>query len=111
MKATSKLDSSNKEENTELVKRYEIEDSPFTIIGLPTGEKKKEKYFGVMGKYRVTLPNESKDAIEAELKDVTWNRIIQVILILMETDLNIKDKILKTLQKQEKENLEVKEEI
>ncbi len=62
----------------ELVKRENIEDSPFQIIT-------QEGYsFGVMGEYRVTDKDNDKSKIKKELKKITWNRIVQVIMILDE---------------------------
>jgi hypothetical protein len=71
-------------ENTELIERFELENSPFTIITTDEGS------FGAMGKYRITEPGEKSD-IEKELNEITWNRIVQVMLILIETKPNFKD--------------------
>jgi hypothetical protein len=69
--------------NEELIKRNQIKDSPFEVI------TKDGKSFGVMGNYRLTEPNKDPRKIEAELEKITWNRVIQVIMILDE----IKEKI------------------
>jgi len=62
----------------ELVKRKQLKDSPFEIIT-------QEGYsFGVMGEYRVTEKADTVKEIEKELKKITWNRIIQVVMILTE---------------------------
>jgi len=62
--------------NKELIEREEIENSPFTIITV------EGKSFGVMGKYRLTEEGKDKDEVRKELKEITWNRIIQVMMIL-----------------------------
>lgn len=62
--------------NYELITRTDVEDSPFVIIG------KDNEYFGVMGKYRITEPEETKEEVLKKLQKITWNRIIQVIMIL-----------------------------
>ena len=83
------VEKTNKENsNSELIERTEIENSPFTII------KTKGMYFGVMGQYRLTEPNDNKETIEKELKELTWNRIIQVTLLLIES---MKEQELSTL--------------
>lgn len=75
----------NKEDSgpKELIKRTNIKDSPFEIID------KEGVFFGVMGNYRLTPKTTSFKAVEKELKEITWNRIIQIVMILNE----IKDKL------------------
>lgn len=64
--------------NEELIKREQIKDTPFTII---TTEKNS---FGVMGEYRVTEELKNVEEVKKELEKITWNRIIQVMMILGE---------------------------
>lgn len=70
------LDSRNS--GNEVIERFQVEKSPFTIISV-NGE-----HFGVMGEYRMTESYESRGACEKELKQITWNRIIQVMMVLEE---------------------------
>lgn len=70
--------------NSELVERIDIENTPFTIIGIDG------MFFGVMGKYRITDEAKTKKEIEKELQSMTWNRVVQVILLLLETQKEIK---------------------
>ena len=86
--------------NEELIKRKQITDSPFEVIT-------RDGYsFGVMGNYRLTEPNYSKNQVKEvskQLEKVTWNRVIQVIMILDEIKDKLKKKeILETLDKTEK---------
>jgi hypothetical protein len=67
----------NNSKSSELVERWQIPNSPFTVITIEG-----EKHFGVMGEYRVTEEMESRGAVEDELKCISWNRIIQVMMIL-----------------------------
>ncbi len=85
-KETNKQDSSKGEE---LVTRKNIKDSPFEIIG--TLRENKRVYFGVVGKHRVTEHSDNEKDIEKELGKITWNRIVQVVIILMEANKNIKE--------------------
>jgi len=78
----------NSKSSEELVKRESVKDSPFTIISLEDKE-----HFGVMGEYRVTETMNSKGEVEDELRRITWNRIIQVIMVLDE--IKAKDKTFK----------------
>jgi hypothetical protein len=65
----------------------QVEETPFTII------KHEEKYFGVLGNHRVTQLFETKEECEADLKDINWNRVMQVIWAVVEkfTKININD--------------------
>jgi hypothetical protein len=62
----------------ELIKRESINDSPFEIITI------KEESFGAMGEYRITETYKTIAEVKKELKKITWNRIIQVVMILEE---------------------------
>ena len=64
--------------NEELIKRLSIKDSPFEVI------TKDGESFGVMGNYRLTEPGKDAETIKEELEKITWNRIIQVVMILDE---------------------------
>lgn len=74
----------NKDSGSEMVERNLIEGSPFTVISV------EDKHFGVMGEYRVTEEMKSRGEVEDELRCITWNRIIQVMMIL--EDIRGKDK-------------------
>ncbi len=65
-------------ENYELIKRTEIPNSPFTIIETEKG------CFGALGEYKVTKDYETKEEIEQDLGDVSWNNITKLILVLIE---------------------------
>lgn len=82
VKKADKKDSGSKQ----MVERTEIKDTPFTVISLEGKE-----HFGVMGEYRVTEGMESKGHVEDELKRITWNRMIQVMMIIDEIKSKDKD--------------------
>ncbi len=71
----------DKEDSTsEMLVREEIKDSPFTLISM----KEENKHFGVMGMHRITEYRESKEEVVKELEEFTWNRVIQVVMLLVE---------------------------
>jgi hypothetical protein len=72
-----------KEDSSETIKREDVKDSPFTIITVDEGS------FGVMGEYRLTEVGNIKE-IRKQLKTITWNRIVQVIMLLDEMKNNLK---------------------
>ena len=70
-------------DSSETIKREDVKDSPFTIITI------EGKSFGTMGEYRLTEEGNIKD-IRKQLKTITWNRVIQVIMLLDEMKSNLK---------------------
>lgn len=76
----------NKEDSgkEELIKRTQVKDSPFEVIT-------QDGYsFGVMGNYRLTEKSNDAKEIAKELKKITWNRVIQIVMILDEVKSKIK---------------------
>lgn len=75
------------EQAEELIKRTEVKDTPFQVI------QTDDKVFGVMGKYRLTEPledsEENKLKIMNELLVINWNKILNVILCVMDTESDI----------------------
>jgi hypothetical protein len=70
--------------NEELIKRVQIKDSPFEVIT-------QDGYsFGVMGNYRLTEKSNDAKEVAKELKKITWNRVIQIVMILDEVKSKIK---------------------
>lgn len=72
----------DKEESTsgknELMEKVEVKDTPFTAIRMD------DKWFLTMGKYRLTEPRESLDAVMKDAEDASWWRILQVINIMIQ---------------------------
>lgn len=68
-------------EKSNPITRHDIKDSPFVIVGNEKG------WVGTMGKYRITEPYDNKEDCEEELKEITWNRIVQIIIIINELNL------------------------
>ena len=70
------VDNSESSSKKELIKREDVKDSPFTIISLDG------YHFGVLGDYRITEKTNDKKKLRQDLKKFTWNRLIQVMMIL-----------------------------
>ena len=85
----SKILSMNVEDPKEVssVNREKVKDSPFEIISM------EGYHFGVMGDYRITDKGNSKEEIKESLESITWNRLIQVIMILDELKEKHNDKL------------------
>jgi|SaaInlStandDraft_1057018.scaffolds.fasta_scaffold09750_2 translation elongation factor P/translation initiation factor 5A len=77
------VEEQDKQTSSETISREEVKDSPFHVITID-GES-----FGIMGDYRLT-EKMSKEKVKKELKKITWNRIIQVIMLLDEIKTNLK---------------------
>lgn len=73
----TKQKSSSKGE--ELIKRHEVSATPFMII------EHEKKFFGSLANYRITEEYDSLKECQNELTAVTWNRIVQVTMLLIET--------------------------
>ena len=71
----------------ELVKRTELKDSPFTVV------ETDGKIFGTIGNYRVTEECESVEQCAEECLEINWNRILQVVMILQEKQVEISNLI------------------
>lgn len=76
-----KLNTTDKKQLTseELIKRTEVENSPFIIINI------NDEYFGTLGKYRITEIYNNFNDCKNDLEKITWNRITQVIQLIFET--------------------------
>ncbi len=61
-------------------KRKELKNTPFTVIS----DFEKGEHYAVMGDYRLTEAYKDAKSAEQAVKKITWNRLIQVILILDE---------------------------
>ena len=95
VKKVNKKDSGNEQ----LVERWPIEETPFTVIRV------EKKYFGVMGEYRVTEEKGNRGEVEDELRRITWNRMIQVMMIMDEIkskDKNFNKKVKEQLNNKNK---------
>ena len=81
----------NSGKGDQTIKRVSIEDSPFHVITIE-GES-----FGVMGDYRLTKKSKSEKEIIMELSKITWNRIVQVVMLLDEVKSKINNKVNKEI--------------
>lgn len=65
--------------NYELIKRKEIEGTPFTIVTI----EEKENFITV-GKYRLSETYKTTEEAEINAKTIDWNKIMQIIGIMIE---------------------------
>lgn len=65
--------------NYELIKRKEIENTPFTIITI----EEKESFISI-GKYRLSESYKTIEEAEINAKIIDWNKIMQIIGIMIE---------------------------
>lgn len=62
--------------NSEIFKTKEVEETPFTVITIG------ETSFGTIGKYKLTNDFMTVEEAEEDVKKITWNRLVNVIMIL-----------------------------
>jgi len=84
--STSVKEVNNNDSGSETIVRKEMENSPFTIITID------QESFGVMGQYRLTETYKTRKEVEDELNKMTWNRLVQVFMILNELNDKTKNK-------------------
>lgn len=66
--------------NSELVRRKKVENTPFEIISI----NEQNEHFATLGEYRLTERYKTAEAAEQEVSKITWNRVIQVMMIINE---------------------------
>jgi len=81
----------NKKTDDKLIKRTVIEGTPFSVL------RKEGKFCGIMGENRLTDWYESEMEAEDEVTKISWERLTQVIMILIEKKEEI-DKITKAAE-------------
>ena len=79
-------------QNKELITRTDVKDSPFEIITIKGEKGIKDRCFGAMGQYRITEEAETEKEIKEELEKITWNRIIQVMMLIIKQNVNTENK-------------------
>lgn len=78
----------DRENSSELVERFKIAGTPFTVIADKTQEK--EKHFITWGKYRISEPKDTQELALNTLIEEQWNIIPIVIAIMLEASESIK---------------------
>lgn len=69
----------SRELNTELYEQHAIEETPFTAVRMD------EKWYLLMGKHRLNgVDLKSKEECIEDARNSSWNRVMQVIMILIE---------------------------
>jgi len=73
----------DKQESTsnELLEKVPIEDTPFTAIRF------ENKWFLTMGKYRLTEPVDTLEAVQIDAQRADWYRVMQIINLMIEEKL------------------------
>lgn len=66
----------NSQYGEELIKRDEIDNTPFMIITT------RGVSFGAFGRYKITDDYLNPEQVRTELSKITWNRIIQIMSIV-----------------------------
>jgi len=68
----------SKTKNTQLIKRKKVTGTPFEIIS----NTENGEHFGIMGEHRITEIKSKPIEVKEELEKMSWDRIIQVIMIV-----------------------------
>jgi hypothetical protein len=70
------VEEDKKDSSREIVQREAVKDTPFTVISY------EGYHFGVIGEHRITEKYNDKKVVIKKLKEFSWNRVIQVLMIL-----------------------------
>lgn len=79
--------------------KHDVEGTPFIVIEEPEGDYE-SKFHVVLGKYKVSEWSELRYA-KLDAETITWDRILQVVGILIQTD--------REMEREKINNIEVKE--
>lgn len=79
---SSETEESKKYTNEELVEVKPIKDTPFVAVKVGEG------WFLALGKYRLSGIKETEEDVIEDSKNTTWDRLIQVFLIVKSLDLD-----------------------
>lgn len=82
-----------------LIEVTPIEETPFAVL------KHEDKFYLVMGNYRLTSACKTFEEAKEQAEDASWNRILQVIVIALENSKNIVDLEQKVKELENKINL------
>lgn len=77
--------------NSSLINKTEVPNTPYVIV------QAGDKHFVVMGKYRLTQPQTLKEC-EEWLKEITWEKIMTFIHVMMEMEFEYKNAMIKELE-------------
>lgn len=81
------------EDGTKIIEKYEIPETPFTAVKL------NDQWFLMMGKYRLSqTPFKTLKETLIESENVNWDRVLQVIQIMITANDNQKAKIEEALK-------------
>lgn len=72
------LDTTDNKNYSNELEFIKIENTPFTIV------RQEKEYFGLIGEHRITESYEDLETCEKEIKEITWDRIVQVIWAITE---------------------------
>lgn len=75
----------HKQNSSDLIERYEIEGTPFTLI------KQEGKYFLTMGNYKITTPTDTEEETLKKLVTEQYNIILDMTTIVFDTIMKIRE--------------------
>lgn len=84
--SANQTDNSTSSNNEELVKKIEIENTPFTAIWY------KEEWNLLLGKYRIAGPFKEENEVMEAAKDTSWDTLLKVMQALIEGNMNWKER-------------------
>jgi len=84
MQTQEELIKEGTEKGSEILEKEVIPQTPFVII------KEKDKYYGLIGRYRLTEPCETREEAIQETTKMTWDNLIKIMIVVQDMELEIK---------------------
>ncbi len=90
MQTQEELIKEGTEKGEELLTKVQIKDSPFVVV------EEKGKFYGLVGKYRLTEECDTREKAIEETTKMTWDNLIKVMIVIQ--DMGIEINKLKTVE-------------
>lgn len=86
----------------QLIEYHEIEGTPFTV------SKWQEEWYVLLGHYRLTTGYQTREIAEAEVKEITWFKIMGVVQAMIDENQRQLQKLHDTIMQQAQDEMQTK---
>ena len=83
MQTQEELINEGTEKGTETIKKENIPDTPFVVV------EENGKFYGLLGKYRLTEECETRDEAVKETTKMTWDNLIKMMIVVQDMEIEI----------------------
>ncbi len=83
MQTQEELIKEGTEKGTSILEKVNIPDSPFIIV------EENGKFYGLLGKYRLTEECETREEAVKETTKMTWDNLIKMMIVIQDMEIEI----------------------